>query len=193
MSRANYIFVDYENVQETELERIVGKPVKLTLVLGKSHKNVPVKVAELMGQYPTQLRIAKSSRDGKNALDFVLACEVGAQAAVDLKGSFHIISKDKGFDSMIQHLKGHKIQSARHAALRQIPILMTPAERIAYVAKHLKDNKNWNPANREKLASWIRNRFSQTLTTKEVDTTIMGLVRKKVIKITKDGTVSALA
>jgi len=35
MSRTNYIFIDYENVQDTDLDRIDGKPVKVVLVLGE--------------------------------------------------------------------------------------------------------------------------------------------------------------
>jgi hypothetical protein len=41
MPRTNYIFVDYENVQENELERIAQKPVRVTLVLGAGTKTCP--------------------------------------------------------------------------------------------------------------------------------------------------------
>ena len=36
MSRTNYIFIDCENVQETDLDRIAGKPVKVVLVLERT-------------------------------------------------------------------------------------------------------------------------------------------------------------
>jgi hypothetical protein len=33
MSRTNYIFIDFENVQETDLDRIADKPVEVTAEL----------------------------------------------------------------------------------------------------------------------------------------------------------------
>ena len=34
LSRTNYISIDFENVQESDLDRIVDKPVKVVLDLG---------------------------------------------------------------------------------------------------------------------------------------------------------------
>jgi hypothetical protein len=48
MIRTNYIFVDFENVQENDLDRIAHKPVKGTLVLGRRHKNLAVKLMKLI-------------------------------------------------------------------------------------------------------------------------------------------------
>ena len=44
--RVNYIFVDFENVHETDLDRIAQKPVKVTLVLGEQHKKLPVSLVQ---------------------------------------------------------------------------------------------------------------------------------------------------
>ncbi len=41
MTRMNYIFVDFENVQETDSERIAGKPVKVVLMLGEQQESLP--------------------------------------------------------------------------------------------------------------------------------------------------------
>ena len=46
MTRTNYIFIDFENVQETDLDRIANKPVKVMLVLGELQKNLPVKLVK---------------------------------------------------------------------------------------------------------------------------------------------------
>jgi hypothetical protein len=40
--RTNYIFVDFENVQDYDLDRIAHKPIKVTLVLGRRHKSLPL-------------------------------------------------------------------------------------------------------------------------------------------------------
>lgn len=83
MNRTNYIFIDFENVQETDLDRIANKPVKVTLVLGERHKSLPVKLVKLIQKYPAQVQLMETVLNGKNALDFVLACEIGVASEKD--------------------------------------------------------------------------------------------------------------
>jgi hypothetical protein len=77
MHRTHYIFIDFENVQETDLDRIANKAVKVTLVLGERHKSLPLHLVKLIQKYPTQVQLVETVLNGKNALDFVLACEMG--------------------------------------------------------------------------------------------------------------------
>jgi hypothetical protein len=51
---------------------------------------------------------------GRNALDFVLVYYLGCAAAASPADSFHIISKDKGFDPLIEHLRSKDILVYRH-------------------------------------------------------------------------------
>ena len=44
----NYIFVDFENVQKTDLDRIANKPIEVTLILEERHKSLPVKLVKLI-------------------------------------------------------------------------------------------------------------------------------------------------
>jgi hypothetical protein len=83
LSRTNYIFVDFENVCDTDLDRIAGKLVNVTLVLGQRHTTLPVKVVKLIQKYAEQVRLVETKLNGKNALDFVLACEIGIQSEKD--------------------------------------------------------------------------------------------------------------
>ena len=87
MSRTNFIFVDYENVLELDLDRIGGKAVKVALVLGKRQKSLPLALVKMIQKYADQVRLIETELDGKNALDFVLACEVGAEAERNRKAS----------------------------------------------------------------------------------------------------------
>ena len=99
--RVNHVFVDFENVQETELDRIMDKPVKVVLVLGERHKSLPVKLVKLLQKYSAQVRLVETRLNGRNSLDFVLACEIGVESERDPKGYFHVLSRDKGFDALI--------------------------------------------------------------------------------------------
>ena len=129
MSRTNFIFVDYENVLELDLDRIGGKAVKVALVLGKRQKSLPLALVKVIQKYADQVRLIETELDGKNALDFVLACEVGAEAERNPEGFFHVLSKDKGFDALIKHLQKGKFHAARHSTLAEIRPLMNPEER----------------------------------------------------------------
>ena len=77
MARTNYIFIDFESVQETDLDRIDKKPVNLIFVLGQSQKRLPVTLVKKLLQYASQVRLIEAGTNGKNAADFVLANHIG--------------------------------------------------------------------------------------------------------------------
>lgn len=53
--RTNYIFVDYENVQAVDFDLIVGKPVKVFLVVGLRRKSLPSALARQIHRYHDQV------------------------------------------------------------------------------------------------------------------------------------------
>ena len=123
--RTHYIFVDYENIHEVELDLIADRPAKVILVLGERHKKLPVDLVKKLLKYPTQVRLVEAGRSGKNALDFVLAYLIGVQATTDRTGHFHILSRDKGFDALIEHVKKNDIFADRHESFAKIPVLQS--------------------------------------------------------------------
>lgn len=50
MLRTNYIFVNFENVQEHELDRIAHKPIKVSLVRPKKRPALESQVQALFGK-----------------------------------------------------------------------------------------------------------------------------------------------
>ena len=63
--------------------------------------------------------------------------------ATDPDAFFHIISKDKGFDPLIEHLRERKVFSVRSETIGEIPIIRastakTPKERMGLVVDRLK-------------------------------------------------------
>jgi hypothetical protein len=63
-------------------------------------------------------------QSGSNALDFHIAYYLGALAAAEPAGFFHIISKDTGFDPLIHHLKDKKIHVARSPSIEEMPCFL---------------------------------------------------------------------
>lgn len=185
MSRINYILVDFENVQETDLDRIANKPVKVTLLLGEQHKSLPVKLVKLIQKYPAQVRLVETGLNGKNALDFVLAYEIGVESEKDSKGYFHVLSRDKGFDALIRHLKDKGVLAARHTAFSEIPVLMNLAERVKLLASYFKANQANRPKKRKTLESQIQMVFGKTLSPGEVGDTVRGLFTENIITLSE--------
>ena len=58
---------------------------------------------------------------GTNALGFDVAFHLGRLATKDPGDFFHAISKDTGFDLLIQHLKARKVSSARSPSIEEMP------------------------------------------------------------------------
>lgn len=127
MNRTHYIFVDFENVHEVQLDLIEDKPVVVVLVLGERHKKLPVELVKQLLKYPAQVRLVEAGLSGRNALDFVLAYLIGVQSTTDRAGHFHILSRDKGFNALIEHLKKNDIFADRHESFVKIPVFATGA------------------------------------------------------------------
>jgi hypothetical protein len=190
MSRTNYVFIDFENVQETEWDRIANKPVQVTLVLGEQHKSLPVTLVRKFLQYAGQVALVETGRSGRNALDLVLAHHIGAQKKTDPQGYFHILSRDKDFDALIGHLRDNDILAARHASFSEIPILMNLAERVKLLAGHFRANQATRPKKRTTVASQIQAIFGRAQSTADIEDTIQALVKVQIIALLDNGEVA---
>ena len=184
MNRINYVFVDFENVQEIDLDRIANKPAKIALILGQRQKSLPIALVRLIQKYPQQVRLVETVLDGKNALDFVLSYEIGVESERDPTGYFHILSRDKGFDALIKHLKDKDVRAARHTAFNEIPMLMNLAERVKLLTALFKENPTNRPKKQKALESQIHAYFGKALSATEVEDTVGKLVLGKIIEIT---------
>ena len=67
-------------------------------------------------------------QEGRNALDFYITYYLGAYTKEHSEAVFHIITKDKGFDPLIGHLRAKRISCGRSAAL---PGFLLPPETLA--------------------------------------------------------------
>src|SRR3954470_16676230 len=152
MNRTHYIFVDFENIHEIQIELIAHRPAVVILVLGERHKKLSVDLVKKFLAYPTQVRLVEAGRSGRNALDFVLAYLIGVQAMTDPTGHFHILSRDKGFDALIEHLKKNDLMADRHEAFAKIPILAPSTRR----AETTMASKSGAASRREKTRPTIK-------------------------------------
>ena len=110
----NHVFVDYENVHALDLSIIGSKTVHVTLLLGAKQTKLDAAVVEKLMQHAATVKLVRLASSGRNALDFALAYYLGRTVLADPRGCFHIVSKDKGYDALIEHLRSKHISARRH-------------------------------------------------------------------------------
>jgi hypothetical protein len=191
-TRMNYIFVDYENVQEVDLDLIVGKAVKVFLVVGQRRKNLPSLLARQIHQYHDQVTWIESEGATNNALDLVLAYHIGLQAKADPKGYFHILARDKDYDALIKHLRANSILASRNHEFARIPALVTMtrlslAERVKWVVDRFEKNKANRPKRKKSLLTTVHSFCRKEFSDEEIERIVSDMVVKKMIELTPKG------
>ena len=190
----NYILIDFENVHPKNLELVTKHPFKVFVFVGASQTKVPFDLADSMQLLGNSAKYIKIAGNGQNALDFHIAYYIGELAGKDPDAHFHIISKDKGFDPLIKHLKGRKLKVMRETDLAEIPLLRVPVstsndEKIAAIVKNLGGRGQSRPRKVRTLENTINNLFTRKLDKSELGSLIKDLQKRKLI-VVNQGNVS---
>lgn len=198
----HHVFVDFENVHDVDLAIVGKKTVRLTLLVGAGQHKLPTELVERLLRHTDTAALIRLKSPGKNALDFALAYHVGTAAARDPKGRFHIISKDTGFDPLVEHLREHKIRVRRHAdfstlaieAPAQPPKLAGQTDSLYDRAiSHLRANAKSRPKNRKTLVRCLKSLTGGTATDFTIESLIQRLASANHLSIgAKDAVVYAL-
>jgi hypothetical protein len=142
MKRTNYVLIDYESVQPSQLELLNRDGFIAYVFVGKAQTRLSFETVSAIQDLGERAKYIKISGAGPNALDFHIAFYIGQIGATDPDAFFHIISKDKGFDPLIEHLRERKVFSVRSETIGDIPIIRastakTPKERMGLVVDRL--------------------------------------------------------
>ena len=119
--KTNYVLIDYENVQVKSLALLKGDQFRVRIFLGKNNTKLDSELAIAMQKMGDRADYIMLESSGSNALDFHIAYYLGILSAFDPTAFFHVISKDKGFDPLIEHLKTRKVFAARSASIEALP------------------------------------------------------------------------
>ena len=134
----NHVFVDYENVHTVDLSVIGAKAVSFVLLLGARQTKLDVALVEKFMEHAASVQLIRLTTSGKNALDFALTYYLGRTASSDPTGYFHIVSKDTGFDPLVEHLKSRHVHARRHDDFTTLTFCYAPKAApvaVANVAK----------------------------------------------------------
>ena len=108
----------------------------------------------------TRASYLKISGSGRNALDFHIALP-GRACGRRPGASFHVISRDSGFDPLIRHLRERKIDVHRERDLAEIPALRIRSasskdEKVDFIVNNLHGRGQSRPRKVKTLANTIR-------------------------------------
>jgi hypothetical protein len=187
--RTNYVLIDFESVQPKSLNPLADDRFKVLVFVGANQIKLPFDVVASLQQLGSRAEYIKISGNGSNALDFHIAYYIGRLAAEEPSAYFHIISKDTGFDPLIQHLRSKKIVAGRVNTIADIPVVKTSnskssQERIAAVLAKLQQLKASKPRTVKTLSSTIASLFRNQLPDEEVAVLVQSLVNEGYLEIT---------
>ena len=187
---SKYILIDYENVKGIDLAPVVDKPYHLMVFVGASQNKLSTDFVVQM-QKLKSAEYVRISGNGPNALDFHIAYMIGRLAEREPDATFHIVSRDRGFDPLINYLNANMVKTNRVGDLFEIRALRLPKTVgedgiIEDVVRNLAGRGSSKPRKLRTLASTIGSLFKDGLSEDEVQSVIAQLQAKGHIVVNQE-------
>lgn len=191
--RNNFVLIDFESVQSESLAPLDHDDFKVMVFIGSNQAKLSVDLAMALQRMGSKAEYVRISGNGPNALDFHIAFYIGLLVAHDPTAYFHIISRDTGFDPLIQHLKSRKTFASRWRDVSEIPLVkagatVSPEDRAGRIIERLQRPKATRPRTVKTLSNAIASAFQKQITDQEVAAIISSLQQRRFIAI-EDGRV----
>ncbi|MBS0206298.1 MAG: hypothetical protein JSS49_25700 [Planctomycetes bacterium] len=186
--RNNVVLIDFENVQPESLDRLTEDHFRIVVFVGAYQTKLPFDIVASLQKLGSRAEYVKISGSGSNALDFHIAYCIGAMSAVDPTAFFHIVSKDTGYDPLIQYLRTKKILADRVKDISEIPVVKSARtksqeERVRFVIDKLAQQKAAKPGSVKTLTSSITSLFQKQLPDDEVAAVIAVMEKQGIISV----------
>jgi hypothetical protein len=198
--KTNYVLIDFENVQVKSLALLKGEHFRVCIFLGPKNLKLPRELVLGIQQLGERAHYVVLESGGHNALDFHIAYYLGVLAERDPAGSHHVISRDTGFDPLLLHLKGEKVDAERSTSIEAMPCFAASAangaetkengsrgrsvdEVLEGVVKDLIKRKAAKPTTPKKLWSTIQAKCGKDLPSAEIDAVYEALIDRGYVKV----------
>jgi hypothetical protein len=183
-----YVLIDYENIQPADMQALDRDSFHVIVFVGANQTKVTYEAAVVLQRMGERASYIKIAGNGNNALDFHIAFYLGELAAKEPDACFHVVSKDTGFDPLIQHLKSRKISVSRVKTLTDLSILKAASpkvwtDRVSAIVANLTQMGASKPRTLKTLASTINAFFQKTLSEAEVQGIIAELTKKGIVVV----------
>ncbi len=111
------LLVDFENVQNVQKVDLARLPahMQVRMFIGATQAKVLIDLAEQAQVLGARFKYERVKGQGRNALDFHIAFYAGELLAKQPGVEIVILSRDTGFDPLIQHLRERKFACRRVA------------------------------------------------------------------------------
>ena len=152
----NHVLIDYENVQPEVADALAAPIFKVWIFVGAQQAKVKFDLVDLVQRKGQDARVIKMTTTGKNALDFHMSYYLGKLSTEEPDAYFHLIAKDTGTDSLLDHLREIGANVSRWADVFDIPIVKAPAdeaegEKLSRIVEYLVRRGDQRPGTKKTL------------------------------------------
>jgi hypothetical protein len=188
------VLIDFENIQPKALGRLVPGKTLIKVFLGQHQSKVMLDLVKALQPFGSDAEYIQIQGSGPDAVDFHIAFYVGEIATRAPDTKFQIISKDKGFDPLIKHLRDRGLEIVRLteipepvAAPKAAPIVKASAAtttraRAKEVVARLKISTR--PTTLTKLRASLMSWYEAAWGEKSVSAVLQSLQDSKVVAVT---------
>ncbi len=193
--KTQVFLIDYENVQPDVLPALALEDVKVLVFVGPQQGKLPFDLADAMQKLGNKAEYVRVARAGENALDMHIAFHLGRLCSEMSDAFFHVISKDRDYDSLLEHLNQPTKRAAKWASLNDVPMLQrfqanTVPEQAAAAIRWLKERPKNRPASRKTLFSTLtKTVFGERLGEADINAVLAQMEKQKTLAIDGKGKV----
>ena len=181
------LLVDFENVQQVELTKLDDN-YRVIIFVGADQKSVPFDLVTNAQKLGSRVEWQKIVGNGSNALDFFIACQLGRVFEKTPKPDCTVLSKDKGFDPLLNFLNANGMKCRRISSLVELHHKVATAapasedQKLRRVVEVLgKLEKRGRPRKRKTLSQCISAMFQKKITQPEIERIITAMLANGLI------------
>ena len=176
--------VDFENVQDVG-DLVLLKDVDVKILVGKSQNKIPIDTVQTLQKLGNALEWVKVPGQGKNALDFFVAFYLGKYIEEGKYGHYRVISKDTGYDPLIEYLRINGTDVQRLVNAGQATVVeyndQDNSDVEMLVAKIRKMNPKSRPKKRESLITHLVTALNNQKSKTEITRIVEKLFERKLL------------
>lgn len=176
------LFIDYENFQTLSLDTLDPDATEVWFFVGETQNKLPFQLVETAQRFGSSLKWIKIEGTGKNNLDFHIVYELGRISSRSSSGAeggtpeVYILSKDKGYDAVINYAKRFGVRVRRIVNASQMPTARVSAPQSKYtesvVANLRKIPAPRRPRTRSSLEKHLESAFQGRIPREDISTII---------------------
>lgn len=193
--------------------------MSFTLMMGAKQTKLDTDLVERSVEHAASVKLVRMKSSAKDAVDFALAYYLGQAVLAEPGGCFHVISKDGGYDPLIEHLRERQIKVYRHGscadlafgwpgktetkkAVKKKAVKKKATAKKAVgenvgpvgvwterVVENFEDHPKARPGRRKTLATKVGNLIKQAAEGEEVEAVIERMVSEGLVEIDEKGRV----